>query len=287
MSDQYSYESSVKSRQSDELINTFLLRPLAGLIVRILYHTPVTPNQLTLFSIAVGLAAAFSYLKGSPNDLIIAGVLVTAKDLLDSADGQLARAKSQFSRAGRFLDSIGDIVVNAAIFTAIGFMLLQQHGTLLYPFLALLAFAGVTLRVSYHVYYQVSYLHLHELYAKNRITEELTDEDRKGDRLALRLQQVFLLLYGWQDRMMLRLDRWCRAGIESPNQMDRWYSDLKALRISSFLGIGTELFILMGLSVLDQLELYLAINVGLLNGVWMFSVLYRRWGVRRRILREK
>ena len=99
----YSYRSSLKSDKSDELINTYLLRPLAGLIVWVLYYTPITPNQVTIASIMAGFASAFFYAKGTPDAFVIAGLLVTVKDLLDSADGQLARAKEKFSRVGSCL----------------------------------------------------------------------------------------------------------------------------------------------------------------------------------------
>ena len=128
----YAYRSSLKSDFSDELINTYLLRPIAGLIVRLLYPTPVTPNQVTIASTVAGIVAAFFYLDGTPGAVVAAGLLVTLKDLLDSADGQLARAKGTYSRIGRFLDSIGDFVVDAAVFGAIG-ALIGKEGKMM-PF---------------------------------------------------------------------------------------------------------------------------------------------------------
>ena len=47
----YSYRNSLKSDTSDEIINTYLLRPIAGIIVWVLYYTPITPNQVTIVSI--------------------------------------------------------------------------------------------------------------------------------------------------------------------------------------------------------------------------------------------
>ena len=44
----YSYDLSVKSDISDELINVYVMRPAAGLLVRALYRTSITPNQVTL-----------------------------------------------------------------------------------------------------------------------------------------------------------------------------------------------------------------------------------------------
>jgi phosphatidylglycerophosphate synthase len=272
----YAYDLSIKSEVSDELINVYLLRPAAGLLVRALYYTPVTPNQLTLAATVSGFLAAALYLHATPDTTIIAGVCMTLKDLLDSADGQLARAKEMYSRAGRFLDSIGDVLVNLSVFAAIGYALAMEHREPHYAVLAILGFLGITLRVSYHVYYQTSFLHLQQQYTTNRITEEIRAEDMQTVGHVLLLQRVFQLLYGWQDRLMVKIDGWCRKGGIQDNNATRWFADRIGLRLSGLLGLGTELFVLMVCSVTDQLTVYLYCNIGLMNGIWLASIWYRR-----------
>ena len=291
----YSYRKSLKSEISDELINTYLLRPIAGLIVWVLYNTPVTPNQVTLASTIAGLVAAFFYLKGTPEAFIVAGLLITLKDLLDSADGQLARAKQQYSRVGRFLDSIGDFVVDAAVFSAIGWILYQSGGHWWMLLLALLGLAGISFRVSYHVFYQVNFLHLQKKFANNRTSEEIREEDLKKGGVDLVLQRIFQCIYGWQDRLIERVDRWSYGGDfrrshkneprdpsenSSPEPCQKgqeWYSDIISLRISGLLGFGTEFFLLMLCSVSNRLELYLYLNIILMNGILLLCFLYRRF----------
>jgi Phosphatidylglycerophosphate synthase len=291
----YSYRKSLKSDISDELINTYLLRPIAGLIVWALYHTPVTANQVTIASTIAGLVAAFFYLKGTSEAFIIAGLLITLKDLLDSADGQLARAKQQYSRVGRFLDSIGDFVVDAAVFSAIGWILYQLSDNWWMLLLALLGLVGISLRVSYHVFYQVNFLHLQKQFANNRISEEIREEDLKKGGVELVLQRIFQCIYGWQDRLMERVDRWSYGGNfrrsheneprdpsegssrEPFQRCQEWYSDIISLRISGLLGFGTEFFLLMLCSVLNRLELYLYLNIFLMNGILILCIFYRRF----------
>jgi phosphatidylglycerophosphate synthase len=273
---QYSYDLSVKSEVSDELINTYVLRPVAGSLVRILYRTPITPNQVTVAATLIGLVAALFYFAASPISTLLAGICITLKDLLDSADGQLARAKHQYSRSGRFLDSIGDFLVNLGVFAAIGQALTSSQGGVLYAGLAVVGFFGLTLRVSYHVYYHTSFLHLQQRYAVNRITEEIREEDFGKDRMTLTLQRIFQFLYGWQDRWMARIDRWCR-GDHSPDIDDTaWFADRIGLRLSGLLGLGSELFLLTVCSVTNQLVVYLWCNLGLMNGIWLASIWYRR-----------
>jgi phosphatidylglycerophosphate synthase len=279
----YSYQASVKSSASDELVNTYFLRPAAGLVVRVLYATPVTPNQVTLASIAVGAAAAICLAGGTAGATALGGLLVTAKDILDAADGQLARAKQMFSRGGRFLDSIGDMLVNAALFAGIATALSAGQPAWWITPGCLLAFLGISLRVSYHVFYQTAFLHQLNSYEGNRLTEEFTDEDRHSDALTRRLQRVFLVLYGWQDRMMVRIDGWSSGGMrEDTPEGRRWYGDLTGVRLSGFLGLGTELLLLTLCALADRMGFYLLANIAGMNLMWAFCVGYRRLILRNR-----
>ncbi len=280
----YDYKKTLKSSLSDELINTYLLRPIAGFIVWILYPTSITPNQVTIASTIAGLIAAALYLHNEAASTAIAGLLVTLKDVFDSADGQLARAKNQYSRIGRFLDSIGDFVVNLAVFAAIGWVLFASTGSMWMIVLAVLGLVGITLRVSYHVFYLSSFLHLEEKYQVNRITEEVTSEDMKADPVTVALQRVFQVIYGWQDRLMLQIDGWCSGGGAGREFATRWYSDVIGLRLSGLIGIGTELFLLMLCSVFNALQLYLLLNVFLMNSILFVSIFYRRWYLRPTIV---
>ena len=279
----YSYKKSLKSNFSDELINTYLIRPIAGFIVWAIYYTPITPNQVTLASIGSGLIASYLYYKGSPGEIFIAGLLVTLKDVLDSADGQLARVKNQYSRVGRFLDSIGDFIVNAALFSAIGWSLFRMTNQFLLLIAATIGFLCVSLRVSYHVFYQVNFLHLTDQYNVNRVSEIVQKEDVNKGGLELALQRIFQVMYGWQDRLIARIDRWSgRESLTYDMNVDdkivqQWYSDRFGLRFSSMIGLATELFLLMICSLLNRLEWYLVLNLCFMNGIFLLCVFYRRF----------
>jgi phosphatidylglycerophosphate synthase len=282
------FKDSLKSDAyySDEFINIYLLRPVAAFIVWLLYPTGVTPNQVTIAAIIAGFAAAWAYLGNTPGWFVVAGVLVTMKDLLDDADGQLARAKQLYSRRGRFLDSIGDAAVDCALFFAITIAVLQSHHSFLIVLLGVLSLIGLTLRVSYHVYYQASFLHLEKSYSLNRIIEEVTEEDRKGDPVALRLQQTFNVIYTWQDKLIAQIDNACKGRGFNENETREWYRDKAGLRISGLLGFGTELALLSLCSILNRLELYLWLNVLVMNGICLAAIAYRKFALSPRIARQ-
>ena len=281
------FKQSLKSESyyADEIINIYLMRPLAAVVVWFLYPTGITPNQVTLFAVLLGFAGAIIYTAGTPAAIAVAGLLVTAKDIFDDADGQLARAKQLYSRPGRFLDSLGDVAVDIAIFSAITVVLFHLNPTPTTIILGISGFFGITLRVSYHVYYQASFLHLEDQYKLNRTIERITEEDKRGDPVALRLQILFNIVYEWQDKLMYRIDSWCRGKYFSEQHIKSWYADRTAMRISGLLGFGTELAVLTICSLMNALQVYLLLNVFLMNGILLLSILYRRIILRSKLMR--
>ncbi len=272
------YRQTLKSDAfySDELINVLILRPIAALFVWLVYPTTLTPNHVTLLAIVAGFEAGGAYWIGTPAAIAAGGVLIVLKDILDDADGQLARAKNLYSRRGRFLDSLGDVAVNIVVFAALTHAVYRIHTNATTVWFGILSLLGITLRVSYHVFYQASFLHLQNRYELNRISEEVTGEDAGGDPVALRLQEWFQIVYGWQDRLMIRIDRWCRGESFDETHLPVWYSDRLGLRLSGLMGFGTEYALLGFCSWFNALDGYFLLNVFLMNGIWLSSVLYRR-----------
>ena len=77
-----------------------------GWVVRLLYPTPITPNQITFLSLLIGLLSAGFYVSGRSDALLWGAVFLYGKVFLDNVDGNLARVRGTSSRLGRFLDSI-------------------------------------------------------------------------------------------------------------------------------------------------------------------------------------
>ena len=81
---------------------------------------------------------------------------------------------------------------------------------------------------------------------------------------------------------MYHIDKWSKWQIEqlSVGEQKRfenlWYSDRVGLRFSGFLGFGTELALLTICSLLNELQLYLWLNIILMNSIWFVTILYRK-----------
>ena len=95
-------------------------RPISLQISRRLAGTRLTPNQMSLISIAVGICGGPFFLSSRPLMQTIGALLFLAHSILDGCDGELARLKFQQSRWGGVLDFWGDNVVHTIIFGCMG-----------------------------------------------------------------------------------------------------------------------------------------------------------------------
>jgi phosphatidylglycerophosphate synthase len=86
-------------------------------ISRYLAPTAVTPNQISMVSIVVGLSGAPFFLSVFSTWQTVGALLLLAHSILDGCDGELARLKFQESRWGGVLDFWGDNIVHMATFT--------------------------------------------------------------------------------------------------------------------------------------------------------------------------
>jgi len=89
-------------------VDLWLNRPLAGIIVRLVFNTRITPNQITLVSLCIGLSAAAFFAFGRGWSFILGGVLLQLSSIIDGADGMLARSKGLCSRFGAYFDLFCD-----------------------------------------------------------------------------------------------------------------------------------------------------------------------------------
>ncbi len=120
--------ATFKPRDVEEPIDYWVNRPLAGILVKGLAPLPITPNQVTVLSGLVGIAAG-AVIATAPLDSLwqvpVGGAVLYLSVLLDCADGQLARLRGTSSLVGRFLDGCVDVASCGAAF--LGFAILMYR----------------------------------------------------------------------------------------------------------------------------------------------------------------
>jgi phosphatidylglycerophosphate synthase len=104
--------------------NRFLCRPA----VRLLSHTRVTPNALTLAGLLVAVVGALLYARGSYINYVAGALMFFVSGLFDEMDGMIARLKFRESAFGTWFEGFVDNVTYLAVFAGIVVGLHRQYG---------------------------------------------------------------------------------------------------------------------------------------------------------------
>jgi phosphatidylglycerophosphate synthase len=104
--EQIRLDGAVKS--VDGFFTTFFVSPYSRYIARWAARRGLTPNQVTITSLIVGILCAAAFATGERWGLIAGAVLLQVAFTLDCVDGQLARYTRNFSQLGGWLDATFD-----------------------------------------------------------------------------------------------------------------------------------------------------------------------------------
>jgi hypothetical protein len=118
-----------KPREVEEPIDYYWHRPLAGMLVQLVEHTSIKPNQLTFASAGAGVLSGVVLTLAAwvhPWWAVAGALLLLLSIVLDCADGQLARLRGISSPLGRTLDGCMDAVAPLFVFHGLAFILVAQ-----------------------------------------------------------------------------------------------------------------------------------------------------------------
>lgn len=291
------YRSMLKPLEVEELIDLAVHRPLAWGITRAVYATPVTPDQLTVVSMLIGVAAGAcvwsSFLTGAAH-LRLAGFLFILSAVFDCSDGQLARARQTSSTFGRMLDGMVDTVVQLAVVPGAIAHVWWRHGGAspgvppldvragslsAYGWLALGAFAVWSGAQHTAVYDHFKNVYLHHILPHRKEGDDVEDLDAHDPRvLGALLRWIKTYAYRPYILRQRRLLAWIDPLVPARFRDMAPYTEAGAARFRglyrsvmrawSFYGIGTHIFGLGVALAFDQVEVYivaraLVFNLGL------------------------
>lgn len=90
-------------------------------VASILKKTPLTPNMVTGLSTLAAFISAWSFSEGIHMYIILGAILFEVSQILDYADGELARAKKIDSKYGAWLDEVCDFAKETVVLFGITF----------------------------------------------------------------------------------------------------------------------------------------------------------------------
>jgi phosphatidylglycerophosphate synthase len=95
-------------KPADGLVSRWLNRRVSLAITRRLAGIPITPNQISIFTMLLGMASGVAVAQGAYAWGVFGAVLLQLQSTLDGVDGELARLRSQCTRLGQWLDTVSD-----------------------------------------------------------------------------------------------------------------------------------------------------------------------------------
>ncbi|MGP4096935.1 CDP-alcohol phosphatidyltransferase family protein [Nonomuraea sp. KM90] len=104
---------------ADGFFTTFFVSTYSRFIARWAARRGLTPNQVTLISIVLGVAAAACFATGDRPWMVLGGVLIYFAFVFDCVDGQVARYARKFGVLGAWLDATFDRFKEYVVFAGL------------------------------------------------------------------------------------------------------------------------------------------------------------------------
>ena len=115
-------ENACKGR--NDLLATYVNKPIENFIVRQVANKGITPNQITLLINIIAYASTFLFFKGY---LLFASLLTFVVSFLDGVDGKLSRVKLSSSNIGK-MEHAFDFLFEHSWYIALAFYLSKFYG---------------------------------------------------------------------------------------------------------------------------------------------------------------
>ncbi|MGE5314006.1 MAG: CDP-alcohol phosphatidyltransferase family protein [Acidobacteriota bacterium] len=282
----------------EETLDVVFYRPCGSVIASAAARLHMTPNQLTAFGAAVGIIGGHFLFYRSVTLNLMGIALILAAEMIDSADGQLARMTNQFTKYGRFLDGFGDNLKFVSIYVHCALRFSAAVGMV--PAFAVALIAGVS--HSYQSaaadYYRTAFLGfaLKKSRKDLKTTAELSTNNAQLTWRRHPLEKLFLRLWlnnTYQQEMMSRSfillnteasNRW-NGTLPDSFSAEYYERNLPLIKYYNILTTNTRMAVLFVAVLADVIPLYFAFEIVVLN-LLLAAVLLRQSAINR-TLHEK
>jgi phosphatidylglycerophosphate synthase len=285
------YVASLKAVELEEWLDLVLYRPLAFAVTKLVAPTRITPNQISVASLFFGLLAGWLLWVGSTEAALLAAASYFTCNVLDCADGQLARLRGKPSPFGYIVDGSIDYLASAAVFVGMAHHLsIQRPGE--YNWYLVATAAGLCYawqcalldrkrhEWSAHVYNKRSNTAAEIEFFKQHLHQYRAERSHHFDRVLI---WIYLTYMG----VWTRLTPQNEAKVEARREPDPavWAAlNRPVLRLALLLGPTFQMSLIMFSAVTASLHVYLfgVLTLGNLVG---FCVVAMNLAVRSRLAR--
>jgi hypothetical protein len=285
-------EASYKAREVEGFLDIHFYRKIGYQLALLFAKLRMTPAQVTLCGAATGIVAGHFYYYRDLKLNLLGMVLHVFSNVLDNADGQLARLTKQGSRTGCALDGLADHLVFVSIYAHLCLRYTAGGGSHLVWLLALAAGASHSLQSAAADYFRNAWLY----FAGGKSRSELDASDTlrvEFDRLgwcAAPWKKFLLMLYlnytRQQEWLAPRLSELKRAAREAhTGAISDAYRQVSrsSLRWLNLLATNPRMILLFGLLLVGKPVWYFLAELTLFN-LLLVLLLRREDIVCRRVL---
>jgi phosphatidylglycerophosphate synthase len=275
------YVASLKAVELEEWLDLVLYRPLAFGVTKVVAPTPITPNQISVASLFFGLLAGWLLWVGSTEAALLAAGSYFVCNVLDCADGQLARLRGKPSPFGYIVDGSIDYLASVAVFVGMAHHLtLQRPGE--HNWYVIATLAGLSYAWQCALLDRKRHEWSHRIYDKRRDTaaeiaffkEHLLRYREQGShRFERFLIWVYLTYMGvWTRLTPQNKNQTAAAKGQSPALWAE--SNRPVLRLALLLGPTFQMSLIMVCATLKSLHVYLfgALTLGNLIGLFVVAM---------------
>jgi CDP-alcohol phosphatidyltransferase-like enzyme len=119
-------EATYKGREFEGVLDLYFYRRIGFRMARFFARLGMTPSAVTLLGGLFGILAGHLYYYGDLRLNLLGMLLHVCANVLDNADGQLARLTNSQSRKGRIIDSVVDHVIFISVYAHLGLRCLNE-----------------------------------------------------------------------------------------------------------------------------------------------------------------
>jgi len=286
---------TLKPESAEEVIDFYLYRPVAFILVRLLARTRITPNIITLAGVFWGLLAGFLLSRGTQSGFIYGAVVYQIANIFDCADGQLARLKSMYSDFGRILDGVVDYINTSAVYIG-AFIGILKAGTMfsgVHHTVIVFVLASLSTVFACAVYDKLKSKYMNLLEDRDVVKEDIDDIVRIMNEEKSYVKKMFFSLYlfylkaqsFFTETFSFRESKTARLIKENRDEYRELYvtKNTVLLKLWSLVGPSTHAFYFLVFALTGKLFWYFLFIVGPLNIV-LLSLFIMQYITEKRIL---
>ena len=252
------FKQSLKTVDSEEILDLIIFRPISFVLVKLIYNTNITPNQISIVALLFGIITGILYGQGTHVFFILGAASFFICNTLDCMDGQLARLKKNGTKIGRVIDGFIDYITSVSVFLGLGVAMTIITGDATYSWI-LTIIAGISKALQNMFFDNYRNMYLEHVYGKasgldEEIKEYSEEKERLKDLSGHHIEKMLISLYLAYSKLQKNSTKHTELNVTP----EEYKSQNKLLlRLWSWIGSTTHMVALIIFSIINRIDLYL------------------------------